>query len=201
MAGKSVRVSEVMAEIEKDTVFYDESDGGVTFSGGEPFAQSLFLLGLLQSCNEKRIHTAVETCGLVGSETLLNFAPYVGLFLYDLKVIDGDIHRKFTGSTNAVILRNLQQLAKVHDHVIVRFPLIPGVNDDDSNLSRLGEFVSSLGKVKEIDVLPYHDLGIEKYKRLGMVNQMPEVKPPSSSSVDRIVEKLEGFGLMVKVGG
>lgn len=190
-----------MAEIEKDTVFYDESDGGVTFSGGEPFAQSLFLLGLLQSCNEKRIHTAVETCGFVGSETLLNFAPYVGLFLYDLKVIDGDIHRKFTGSTNAVILRNLQQLAKVHDHIIVRFPLIPGVNDDDSNLSRLGEFVSSLGKVKEIDVLPYHDLGIEKYKRLGMVNQMPEVKPPSSSSVDGTVEKLEGFGLMVKVGG
>jgi pyruvate formate lyase activating enzyme len=201
MAGRVVGVSEVMAEIEKDTVFYDESDGGVTFSGGEPFMQSGFLQTLLEACGQRKIRTAVETCGFVGSEALLKSSPYVDLFLYDVKVVDDGVHRKFTGSSNDIILKNLRQLSKVHDHIIVRFPLIPGVNDDDSNLFRLGEFVSSLEMVKEIDVLPYHELGIEKYKRLGMVNRMPEVKPPSASRVDGVVEKLQHFGLMVKIGG
>ena len=201
IAGKVVRVAEVMSEIEKDTVFYDESAGGVTFSGGEPFTQPTFLRSLLETCNERRIHTAVETCGFIDSNTLLTSSPNVELFLYDLKVIDNEIHRKFTGSSNEVILKNLRELSKVHDQIIIRFPLIPGVNDDDSNLFRLGEFVSSLENVNEIDVLPYHDLGIEKYKRLGMVNHMPDVKPPSPSRVGEVVEKLQPFGLTVKIGG
>jgi len=201
MAGKIVRVSEVMAEIEKDTVFYDESGGGVTFSGGEPFMQPVFLQSLLEACNERRIHTAVETCGFVDSKTLLNSGPYVELYLYDLKAIDREVHRKFTGSSNEIILQNLRQLSRVHEHIIVRYPLIPGVNDDDSNISRMGEFVSSLESVNEIDVLPYHELGVEKHKRLGTVNRMPKVEPPSALRVDEVVEKLKRFGLMVKVGG
>jgi len=160
-----------------------------------------FLQSLLEACNERRIHTAVETCGFVNSKTLLNSCPYVELYLYDLKVIDHETHRKFTGSSNDIILQNLRQLSRVHEHIIVRYPLIPGVNDDDSNISRMGEFVSSLESVKEIDVLPYHELGIEKYKRLGMVNRMPKVEPPSPLKADEVVEKLKGFGLMVKVGG
>jgi pyruvate formate lyase activating enzyme len=201
MAGKSMKVSDVMKEIEKDHIFYDESAGGVTFSGGEPFMQPVFLEKLLEACNERRIRTAVETCGFVNSETLLNMGRYVDLYLYDLKAIETETHRKFTGVTNEIILRNLRQLSEVHDHVIVRFPVIPGVNDDDANVLQLGKFVSSLGGVEEIDVLPYHELGIEKYKRLGMVSKMPEVKPPSSSKTRAIVETLERFGLLVKVGG
>ena len=201
MAGKMVKVSEVMAEIEKDTVFYDESGGGVTFSGGEPFMQPIFLQNLLEACHERRIHTAIETCGFVDAKTLLNSVPYAELYLYDLKAFDNEIHRKFTGSSNEIILNNLRQLARVHDHIIVRFPLIPGVNDDDSSVRQIGEFVSSLETVKEIDVLPYHKLGVEKYKRLGKVSRMPKVEPPAALRVDETVEKLEGFGLMVKVGG
>jgi pyruvate formate lyase activating enzyme len=201
MAGKKVKVSEVMAEIEKDTVFYDESGGGVTFSGGEPFMQPAFLQSLLEACSERKIHTAVETCGFMESETLLNSGSYVDLYLYDLKVIDNETHRRFTGSSNEIILKNLRDLSQVHDQIIIRFPLIPGVNDDEANVLRLGELVSSLGSVREIDVLPYHDLGIEKYKRLGMVNKMPKVEPPSVSRMGGIVEKLERFGLLVKVGG
>ena len=201
MAGKRVKVSDVMEEIEKDNIFYDESGGGVTFSGGEPFMQPIFLQNLLEACNERRIRTAVETCGFVASETLLNSGPYVDLYLYDLKVVDSETHRRFTGVSNDMILNNLRQLSQLHDHVIVRFPVIPGVNDDDVNVFRLGEFVSSLGSVKEIDVLPYHELGIEKYKRLGIVSRMPKVEPPSSSNMCGIVKKLEGFGLLVKVGG
>lgn len=201
MAGKQVRVSDVMEEVEKDNVFYDESGGGVTFSGGEPFMQPAFLQDLLEACKEKGIRTAVETCGFVNAETLMASRPYVDLYLYDLKVIDNETHRKFTGVSNETILKNLRQLSRSHGHVIVRFPIIPGVNDDDENLLRLGEFVSSLGSVKEIDVLPYHELGIEKYKRVGMVNRMPKVEPPSSSRMSGIVERLKGFGLTVKVGG
>ena len=201
IAGKQVRVSDVMTEVEKDNIFYDESGGGATFSGGEPFMQPIFLQNLLEACKERRIHTAVETCGFVNAETLRASYPYVDLYLYDLKVIDDETHRKFTGVSNEMILKNLRQLSHSHDHVIVRFPIIPGVNDDDENVLRLGEFVSSLGSVKEIDVLPYHELGLEKYKRLGMINRMPEVELPSSPRVSGIVEKLEGFGLLVKVGG
>lgn len=201
IAGKRVKVSDVMGDVEKDNIFYDQSGGGVTFSGGEPFMQHLFLQDLLETCKEKGIHTAVETCGFVNTEALMASCPYVDLYLYDLKVIDNETHRRFTGVSNEIILKNLRQLSHSHDKVIVRFPIIPGVNDDDENVLRLGEFVSSLGSVKEIDVLPYHELGIEKYKRLGMMNRMPQVELLSSMRVSGIVRKLEGFGLLVKVGG
>jgi len=201
IAGKRVKVSDVMEEVEKDNIFYDESGGGVTFSGGEPFMQPIFLQNLLEACKERRIHTAVETCGFVNVETLMASRPYVDLYLYDLKVVDNETHRRFTGVSNETILKNLARLSHSHDHVIVRFPIIPGVNDDDENVLRLGEFVSSLRSVREIDVLPYHELGLEKYKRLGMINRMPKVELPSSERVSGIVENLEGFGLLVKVGG
>ena len=201
IAGRRVRVSEVMEEVEKDNIFYDESGGGITFTGGEPFMQPAFLQDLLQACNERRIHTAVETCGFVDSKTLLNSSPQVGLYLYDLKVIDNETHRKFTGAPNEMILNNLRQLSHVHGHIIVRFPVIPGVNDGDENVIRLGEFVSSLRSVNEIDVLPYHALGVEKYKRFGLVSKMSEVEPPSAARIAEIVDRLESFGLLVKVGG
>jgi pyruvate formate lyase activating enzyme len=201
IAGRQVSVSDVMGEVEKDTVFYEESGGGVTFSGGEPFMQLTFLQTLLAACKGKGIRTAVETCGFVNTETLMDSSTFVDLYLYDLKAIDDETHRKFTGVSNDLILRNLRQLSQVHDQVIVRFPIIPGVNDDDANVLRLGKFVSSLRGVKEIDVLPYHKLGIEKYKRLGMVSRMSETEPPSKTKMDGIVGKLESFGLTVKVGG
>jgi pyruvate formate lyase activating enzyme len=201
MAGRRVRVSDVMEEVDKDNIFYDESGGGVTFSGGEPFMQPAFLLDLLEACNERRIHTAVETCGFVDSETLLNSTPHVGLYLYDLKAIDSETHRKFTGAPNELILNNLRKLSQFHDHIIVRFPVIPGVNDDDINVSQLGKFVSSLRSVREVDVLPYHDLGVGKYKRLRIVNKMPRVEPPSQAKIADIAQRLGEFGLLVKVGG
>jgi len=190
-----------MEEVEKDIIFYDESGGGVTFSGGEPFMQPILLQNLLEACKEKGIRTAVETCGFVNAETLMGSSPYVDLYLYDLKVIDNETHRRFTGVSNEKILDNLRQLSHFRDQVIVRFPIIPGVNDDDDNVLRLGDFVSSLGSVKEIDVLPYHELGIEKYKRLGMINRMPKVELLSPTKVSGIAEKLEKFGVLVKVGG
>lgn len=201
IAGKKITVADLMVEIEKDTVFYDESGGGVTFSGGEPFTQPIFLQALLRLCKERKIHTAVETCGFVDSETLLSTSNYVDLYLFDLKVIDDERHQRFTGVSNRLILENLRQLSRSQDHITVRFPIIPGVNDDDGNVSRIGEFVSPLGNVEEVDVLPYHKLGIEKYKRLGMKYRMGEIQPPSKQDVARIAERLRNLGLKVKVGG
>ena len=201
IAGKRTTVSEVMLEVQKDTVFYDESGGGVTFSGGEPFSQPDFLLNLLKACNSNGISTAVETCGFVALESLLKSAPYVGLYLYDLKATNNDAHEKFTGVSNEIILRNLRDLSQIHDRIIVRFPLIPGVNDSDVDVAELGEFVCSLRGVKEVDVLPYHEFGNEKYRRFGMANRMPDMKPPPAARVEEVVKKLQGYGLLVKVGG
>lgn len=201
IAGKKIAVADLMVEIEKDTVFYDESHGGVTFSGGEPFMQPIFLQTLLRLCKKRKIHTAVETCGFVDSGTLLSTTPYVDLYLYDLKVIDDERHRRFTSVSNKVILENLRKLSRSHDHITIRFPVIPGVNDDNENVSEIGEFVLLLGNVEEVDILPYHKLGIEKYKRLGMKYRMAEIQPPSKEEVARIAERLRSLGLKVKVGG
>jgi len=200
IAGKRVTVFDLMEEIEKDTVFYDESGGGVTFSGGEPFMQPIFLHTLLKLCKERKIHTAVETCGFVDSATLLTTCPYVDVYLYDLKVVDNEKHQRFTSVSNKVILENLEQLSRSHDRIIIRFPLIPGVNDDE-DVSQVGEFVSSLESVEEVDILPYHKLGIEKYTRLGMRYRMAGIEPLPSEEVTKIANRLRSFGLKVKVGG
>jgi pyruvate formate lyase activating enzyme len=201
MAGKKVTAANIIETVETDTVFYDESGGGVTFSGGEPFMQPVFLKTLLKLCKERRIHTAVETCGFVDSSILLSSVADVDLLLYDLKVMDDERHRRFTGVSNNGILENLRKLSNSQVEIIVRFPVIPGVNDYDSNVSRMGEFVSVLGNVKEIDILPYHELGVEKYKRLGLKHNMPEVQLLSTERLSKIAGELEGFGLRVKVGG
>jgi len=201
IAGSRITVPDLLEEIEKDTVFYDESGGGVTFSGGEPFMQPIFLKALLRFCKEKRIHTAVETCGFVDSATLLSASPYVDLYLYDLKVADDEKHRRFTGVSNKLILENLRNLSRSLSHIAVRFPVIPGVNDSDEDVSRIGEFVSSLRNVEEVDILPYHKLGIEKYNRLGMRYRMAEMRQPTPGEVTRITGRLRSFGLTVKVGG
>jgi pyruvate formate lyase activating enzyme len=201
IVGKKMTSVEIMNEIEKDIVFYDESGGGVTFSGGEPFMQPRFLTRLLISSKERRIHTTVETCGFVDPEIVARTSTYVDQYLYDLKIIQDEKHRKFTRVSNALILQNLRYLARSHNHVIIRFPVIPSVNDDEENVSQLGEFVSSLRSIEEVDVLPYHELGIAKYKRLGVNYKMQETKPPSSEEVTRIAERLKEYGLRVKVGG
>jgi pyruvate formate lyase activating enzyme len=201
MAGRNVKVLDVMEEVEKDTVFYDESGGGVTFSGGEPFLQPTFLQSLLEASKDRGIHTAVETCGFVDTETLLRVSRFVDLFLYDLKVVDDEMHRRFTSVSNETIINNLRQLSQAHNHIIVRFPVIPGVNDCESSVCKIGELVSSLRIVREINLLPYHSLGTEKYNRLGMENRMSRIEPPSASSMNAIANKLERFVSFVKIGG
>ncbi len=165
IAGKEMTVEEVMDEIKKDIAFYDESSGGVTFSGGEPLLQKDFLIPLLKICKENGINTAIETCGYSRWEVLFYVSRFTDLFLFDLKIMDEESHRKFTGVSNNIILENLKNLSSVHKKIIVRIPVIPGVNDNIENINKTADFILSLG-IKEAHLLPFHSAGIEKYRRL-----------------------------------
>jgi len=202
LVGKELTVSQLMREIEKDVAFYDESGGGVTFSGGEPLMQPVFLRSLLEACKEREIHTAVDTCGYVDPKVLLDIGELADLYLYDLKVVDDKRHIEFTGVSNKLILENVKRLSDIGHRVIVRFPLIPNVNDDETDILGLGTFVSSLRNVKELHILPYHKAGVEKAKRLKKQQEPLFVShPPSAERLSEVVEMLRDFGLKIQVGG
>ena len=201
IAGQEMTAAQVMTEIERDIPFYDESDGGVTFSGGEPLLQRDFLLALLRACKEKEIHTALDTCGFATWETLDSIRKHVDLFLYDLKLMDDAKHRKFTGVSNKLILANLQALSLRGHDIILRVPIIPGINNDNENIRQIGTFAAALPHLNQVDILPYHHAAVEKYRRLKKVYGLPETHPPSDERMAKIAQILEEFGLQVKTGG
>lgn len=200
MAGKRVTVSEVLAECERDVVFFDESGGGVTVSGGEPLSQPDFTEALLAGCRERRIHTALDTCGFSEREVALRVSRYADLVLYDLKLLDSAAHRKYTGVPSEPILANLAALSGAGRNVVVRVPLIPGVNDHPENLGALADFVWQLG-LRRIDLLPYHKIGIDKYGRLGRTRPLADVEPLPAAEVSRIASELTSRGFTIRIGG
>jgi pyruvate formate lyase activating enzyme len=193
--------AQVMAEIEQDVPFYDESGGGATFSGGEPLAQPDFLLALLGACREQEVHTAVDTCGFAAWEILDRIRERVDLFLYDLKLMDDAKHRAFTGVSNELILRNLRMLSERGHDIFLRVPIIPGVNDDEEHIYQVGDFAAALRHLNRVDILPYHHIAVEKYKRLNKKYGLPATRPPSDERLAEIAGILRGFGLQVKIGG
>jgi pyruvate formate lyase activating enzyme len=201
IVGREMTVAQVMAEIERDIAFYDQSGGGVTFSGGEPLLQRDFLLALLKACKGEDIHTAVDTCGFAPWETLDDIREHVDLFLYDLKLMDDAKHRKFTGVSNELILKNLQRLSAQGHDIFLRVPIIPGINDDAENIRQIGAFAAALPHLNRVDILPYHRAAAEKYHRLNKIYGLPETRPPSNERMAEITQILKGFGLQVKTGG
>jgi len=199
--GKTMSVDDVMAEISKDAVFYDESRGGVTISGGEPLLQTSFLLALLDACGDLNLHRAVDTCGYADTETLLKVASRTELFLFDLKHMDPDKHRRYTGVSNQIILKNLKNLSQYGARIVIRVPVIPGINSDDENIDRTGSFISSLPGVGRVDILPYHVSAKTKYKNIGVKNNAAHIRRPSGDCLQSIVRRLEKFNLLVKIGG
>ncbi len=198
--GIKMTVGEVIKEIEKDSIFYEESGGGVTFSGGEPLRQIEFLNHLLDYCRQRRILIAIDTCGHLSWEFLEKVYPKVDLFLYDLKIMDSKKHQKYTGVTNDIILENLKRLSLKHHNIYIRLPIISGVNDDFQNIRELGRFLSSLNIV-QINLLPYHNIGMDKYHRLNKSCRLSRTKPPSEEVLTKISEVLREYGLKVKIGG
>ena len=201
IAGKQMTVKEILEEIEKDRTFYEESRGGVTFSGGEPLMQPDFLNALLKECKERAIHTAVNTCGFAQYEIIDRIRDKVDLFLYDIKTMDNRKHRKYTGASNEQILKNLKKLAESGSSIVISFPIIPGINDDDKNVTRTAKFISSLPNIQQVNLLLYHRAGIEKYKNLGKPYKLDKIQPPSNQRVKSVKEKMEAFGIRVGIGG
>lgn len=199
LIGKEMTVTQVLEEIEKDILFYDESKGGVTFSGGEPLMQPDFLLTLLKACKNHKIHTTVDTCGYVPPDVLFKISEYTDLFLYDVKVINDETHKKVTGVSNALILDNLRKLS-IMKKIIVRFPLIPGVNDSEKDVAELGGFISSI-HLKEVSILPYHTGGVEKIKKLQTSQNSHVYHPLSAEALDDVEKVLKRYNLKTKRGG
>ena len=201
IVGQDMTVDQVMAEIMRDAPFYDESGGGVTFSGGEPLIQSDFLLSLLKACKALELHTVVDTCGYVPVQSLDKVREFVDLFLYDLKLMDAERHRQVTGASNLLVLDNLHHLATCGHRIIIRIPIIPHINDDEDNIRQTAEFIRTLPAVERVDILPYHQIGSDKYDRLARNNPMPATSPPAETHMAEIKANLESFGLKVKIGG
>lgn len=199
--GRRVEVGDLISEIEKDLIFYDESGGGVTFSGGEPLMQPEFLLGLLLECKARDIHTAVDTSCHARSEVIDGVSPHVDLFLCDLKHMDSGSHERGSGAPNGMILDNIRRIAAAGRNIILRLPLVPGFNDDDLNLEATGKFAASLGAVVQIDVLPYNSGGSAKSARLASQRSTLKATPPEDKQLKRAAEKLRSFGLTVGIGG
>lgn len=190
-----------MAALVQDQPFFDQSGGGVTFSGGEPLAQPEFLLALLRECGRLGIHRAVDTSGFAPAHVLAQIAEETDLFLFDLKLMDRDRHRLFTGVSNVPILDNLRQLAERGAAVQVRLPLIPGVNDDVVNLRATGAFVAGLPGVDAIDLLPYHGAAAAKYRKLNLPYKGAHFAPAPPESLRGAMTILQQCGLAVRIGG
>jgi len=202
MSGKVMSVNEIMDIIEKERIFFDQSGGGVTFSGGEPLVHSKMLIRLLDECGKRGIHRAVDTAGNVSTETMLDVARRTDLFLYDLKMMDPDLHKKWTNAGNEKILFNLKILAEAGKHIIIRIPLIGGVNDTNKNIELTAKFIAELaGKKKLVHLLPYHSIAENKYIKLGKADDFEKLKDPDKETIERAIAMFGEFGIMASVGG
>ncbi len=201
MAGRVMSVDEVMTAVVKDQLFYDESGGGVTFSGGEPLGQPDFLLALLAACADHELHRCVDTSGFAPWSTLAAVAAQTDLFLYDLKHMDRDVHRRATGVDNACILDNLRRLVHLGAAVIVRLPLIPGLNDDAATVDGIGRFLEALRGVDTLHLLPYHAFQRSKYLKLGRPYPGRAIAPKPGRRLPAVADQLRRYGLTVVTGG
>lgn len=196
--GEYMTVEEVMAEIERDELFYQRSAGGITISGGEPLLQWQFVGRLLAACQQRHLHTALDTCGYAPWPILKKVLEHVDLVLYDIKHMDPELHRKATGKSNRLILNNLRMIPR-QKRVWLRIPLIPEFNDSEENLAKLSRLGREIGAEK-VSILPYHRLAEEKYKQLGKQYSLAGLEPPSQEHLQQIQKFIESFGLQVTIG-
>lgn len=187
LSGREISADDLVEIVAKDIPFYLNSEGGVTFSGGEPLMQPVFLLEMLKKCRQRGIHTAVETCGWAPEEVFRDILPYTGLFLYDLKIVDPALHLAHTGKPVEPVIRNLAFLASQGADIIIRFPLIPGITDTPGNLEDIVGIMKK-NELKQICLEPYHTLGTEKYAEHGMQYPLDETGQHERSQLASFVE-------------
>lgn len=184
--GRELSATELLTEIKKDQLFYDESGGGVTFSGGEPLLQVKFLREVLLLCRQSGINTAIDTSGYVGNSYFGKVYDYTDLFLFDVKIIDDELHKRFTGVSNKLILDNLEWLTEKGEKVIIRIPLIPGITDTEKNLSEVASYLMKLKNIGKIDLLPYNEIAESKYKRFKKPSRLGSLKSQDEEKLNQI---------------
>jgi len=201
LKGKEMTVEEILKEVEKDMIFYQISGGGLTLSGGEPMEQVDFAKELLSAAKKVGINTAVETCGYVNPDSFVEVLRNVDYLLYDIKHIDPQRHKKFTGKDNKIILENLKLAAKICPSVTVRIPFIPGFNDSRKEIFQIVEFISSI-PIVSVHLLPYHNFGSSKYESLGKEYKMMSVKSVEKKKIERIKSLIEEkYPVKIQIGG
>jgi pyruvate formate lyase activating enzyme len=203
VAGREVTVAEIMDAVARDRPFYEQSGGGLTISGGEPLAQPAFLLELLHAAQATALHTTLDTCGHAPWETFKSIYPLVNVFLYDLKIVDNARHMALTGVSNERILSNLRTLAEHGCAIILRIPVIPGINDDPDNLRAAADLVSELpsGALTRLDLLPYHSSAATKYCALSRPYPLDHIQTPSPQQIAAVAGQFAGLGMTVTIGG
>jgi pyruvate formate lyase activating enzyme len=198
VSGEQRSVDQVVEEIAKDAEYYQTSGGGVTFSGGEPLLQPEFLRALLQACQQRGYHTAVDTAGNVPWERFAAVLPYTNLFLYDIKAFDEDIHRRYTGVSNRLIHDNLRRLSETGNEIWVRIPLVTGVNASSEEITAIAGLLAPLKMVRQVEILPFHTLGAEKYDSLGRSYPAQGYQAPDQAQIDLILAVFETHGLSAR---
>jgi pyruvate formate lyase activating enzyme len=203
MAGKFYTIEKILEILEKESVFINQSKGGVTFSGGEPMLQTEFLLEALKACKAEGYHTVIDTSGYSSAESYNSIIQYTDLFLFDIKHLDEARHIESTGVSNTGILDNYRLLLKSGKDVMVRIPVIPGFNDDHEHVERLKDFIMSTKtrSLKRINLLPYHKIGSSKYKMFNLPYRMENVEPPLKGEMQKLKELFMTTGVKVKIGG
>jgi pyruvate formate lyase activating enzyme len=199
--GRDVAVEDLVEEVLKDRLFFDQSGGGVTFSGGEPLMQPVFVAAALRALKARGVHTALDTCGHSPLEDLLAAAALSDVVLFDLKHMDDAQHLRWTGTGNRTILANLEALGAVHRAIWIRVPVVPGVNDDPANLEATARFVARTPGVRRLDLLPYHGIGAAKFRRLGREYLLDRIEPPTPERMEALALPFRAQGIPVTFGG
>jgi pyruvate formate lyase activating enzyme len=200
IVGRRMSLEDIMEEIRRDRAFYDESGGGVTFSGGEPLLQADAVRELARRCKEEGIHTAVETAGSVPWPDIEGVLSWLDLLYFDLKHIDSEEHRRYTGVPLDLILANLRRAAERFGNLVLRIPIVPGVNATEQTMTRMFRFLLDNTKVRRVELLPFHRLGLAKYEGLGVDYAMGEVGNMSREDCAPFAEIGRKLGLSVRVG-
>lgn len=201
LKGTAMTVREVFEEIEKDEMYYRNSGGGVTLSGGEALLQPAFAAEVLKACHDKGWNTAIESALFVSREAIDAVLPHTDVFLADFKLFNSEKHRCFTGQSNEHIKENFRYISQHGGNIIMRIPLIPTVNDSRENLEQSGRFAEEIGTIQEVDLLPYHRLGINKYEQLTLRYKMPDLCQPDKKRMNELAEIFQDMGFRVAIGG
>jgi len=198
--GWETSAEELLEAVEKDRMFYEESGGGVTFTGGEPLLQADFLVEAAQLFKAADLHLTLDTTGYASSKVFQKAVQWIDLVLFDLKMMDEQKHFKYTGVSNKPILENLEYLVSQNKEVYIRFPMIPGINDDQENLTNMCEYLLKFQTIQRIHLLPYHKIAAGKYHQLGFENKMDGIGEPNDAKVQKVKTIIESYGFQVVIG-